>query len=173
MLELFMQIHSVNEDGTKLARLERITFPNGTVEERDADDDIDFMLVESYVGDRAILRFSDGEEDIVRITRVDESSLFCERVIEPGPVSLGQSRSEKDDLGRGGLFEVTLHGNIVFIYEDPEDKLDRIREVEVRKIYYGTSEDYPEGQWLLKGYDLDRKREYIFALNKMSHVRRI
>lgn len=87
-------------------------------------------------------------------------------------VDLGQSRSKEARLGRGELFEVVIHDGIMFVYEDP-DSMSRIREVEVCCVYYGSSEDYPEEQWLLKGYDIDRRREYIFALNKMSNVRKV
>lgn len=43
-----------------------------------------------------------------------------------------------------------------------------IRTIEPTEIYFGSNEYYPEKQWLLRGYDLNKDNFRTFALTKMK-----
>jgi len=58
---------------------------------------------------------------------------------------------------------------IMFMYSNHEGKVER-RSAATIDVFYGTTEYYPEPQWLLKAWCLDRQAERIFAMNKMTPV---
>jgi hypothetical protein len=44
------------------------------------------------------------------------------------------------------------------------------REIRVKRIYFGSTEYHPTQQWLMEGYDLEKKDIRIFAMKDMSNV---
>lgn len=70
------------------------------------------------------------------------------------------------------MVEVVPHDKIEFDYLNWKDEKSH-RRIEVGELYYGSSEWHPQKQWLLEGYDLDKKATRIFALKDMGNVKKI
>lgn len=58
---------------------------------------------------------------------------------------------------------------MTFDYTNHEGKRE-VRHVLVRDIYLGSTEYYPNEQWLLKAYCLDRKAERFFAMSEVKNI---
>jgi predicted DNA-binding transcriptional regulator YafY len=42
------------------------------------------------------------------------------------------------------------------------------RNINPIKLYYGNTEWYPENQWLLKAYDIEKKEIRVFAMKNIK-----
>ena len=67
---------------------------------------------------------------------------------------------------------IVPHDKIQFEYVNWKGE-SGTRRIEVGELYYGSTEYHPEFQWLLEGYDLDKKANRIFAMRDMSSIQRL
>lgn len=56
---------------------------------------------------------------------------------------------------------------LTFMYINHRKQLAHRRVVPTGPMYWGTTEYYPEYQWLLPAYDLEKLDYRVFALNRM------
>ncbi len=75
-------------------------------------------------------------------------------------------------MSNQNLFELVPHDWIEFDYVNWKGLKSR-RRMEVGELHYGSNEFHPEPQWLLDGYDLDKKAPRMFAMKDMSNVKRV
>lgn len=46
-----------------------------------------------------------------------------------------------------------------------------LRDVEMRGVFWGTTDYHPEPGWMLQAFDLDKREHRIFAMKDISDVR--
>lgn len=69
------------------------------------------------------------------------------------------------------MFTLEMGVNIQFDYVNWKGE-KRHRKVLPKEVLYGSTEYHKEEQWLLRGLDLDKKEERIFAMKDMSNVKK-
>jgi predicted DNA-binding transcriptional regulator YafY len=69
------------------------------------------------------------------------------------------------------MLEILYHDYIEFDYTNWKGKKGH-RKIEVNEFYYGSTEYHQEPQWLLEGFDLDKKAFRTFAMKDMSNVKK-
>lgn len=69
-------------------------------------------------------------------------------------------------------FEVVPHNKIEFEYVNWKG-IKEHRRIGVCEFYYGSTEHHKEPQWLLEGFDLEKKTFRKFAMKDMTNVKRI